>query len=49
MSRRTRKQMVGKIENVERALREEELRLLQRELRWLWRSQGQDRHLAAAA
>lgn len=48
MSRRTRKQMVGKVENEERALREEALRDLQRELRWLWWSEGQDRQLAAA-
>lgn len=38
MSRRTRKQMVGKIENEECELREEELRQLQRELHWLQRS-----------
>jgi hypothetical protein len=33
MSRRTRKQMVGKIENEELAIREEALHDLQRELR----------------
>lgn len=49
MARRTRKQLVGKIENVERALREEELRALQRELRWLWRSQAIEKQLAIAA
>ena len=48
MSRKTRKQIVGKIENVESALREEELRVLQRELRWLSRSQSEDRTLLAA-
>jgi hypothetical protein len=49
MSRRTRKQMVGKIENEEQALREEELRQLQRELRWLWWSGEQDRQLGVLA
>jgi hypothetical protein len=49
MSRRTRKQMVGKLEDAERALREEDLRHLKRELRWLCRSQVQDRRLLGAA
>jgi hypothetical protein len=40
--------MVGKIENEEQTLREEALRDLHRELRWLWWSQSQDRQLAAA-
>lgn len=50
MSRRTRKQMVGKkIENEECELREEELRQLQRELRWVQWSQRQERQLLLAA
>jgi hypothetical protein len=49
MSRRTRKQIVGKIENLELAFREDELRALQRELRSLWWSGKQDRHLVVLA
>jgi hypothetical protein len=42
--------MVGKkIENEECELREEELRQLQRELRWLQRSQCADRQLVTLA
>jgi hypothetical protein len=47
MARHTRKQIVGKVENVEQALRDEELRQLQRELRWLWWSQALERQPAA--
>jgi hypothetical protein len=39
--------MVGKVENEEIAVREEELHVLQRELRWLWWSQAEDRQLSA--
>ena len=48
MSRRTRKQLVGKLEDVERTLREEEMRELRSELRWQWRTQLEDRQLLAA-
>jgi hypothetical protein len=40
MSRRTRKQLVGKtVENLEIWQREQECRDLARYLRWLWRTQ----------
>lgn len=45
MSRRTRKQMVGKLENQESELLVRELRHLRRELHWQWRMQVEDRYL----
>jgi hypothetical protein len=42
MPRRTRKQMVGKLEGIERAWREQELRALERELRRRWWLQSLD-------
>ncbi len=39
MARRTRKQMVSKAENEEIALREEQVRMLRRELRRQWGAQ----------
>lgn len=41
MPRRTRKQLVGKIENEDQAIREDELRMLRRELRWSWRRRAE--------
>jgi hypothetical protein len=43
MARRTRKQLVGKIENEEIALREEQVWTLWRELRRQWRAPLNDR------
>ncbi len=43
MARRTRKQLVGKVENEEITLREEQVRTLRRELRRRWLAQLDDR------
>lgn len=42
MSRRTRKQLIGKTENYEERMRVRSLKNLRRELRRLWRSQADD-------
>lgn len=43
MARRTRKQLVGKVENEEIALREEQVQMLQRDLRRQWIAQFRHR------
>jgi hypothetical protein len=48
MSRRTRKQIVGKTENYEMRERERALCQLWQELRWLWQWQLEDSALYAA-